>query len=246
MCQGADAGLTPLARAEYICIKICKYILGRNVSGEEPIGEEPLPDTNYRVLRFDELIVQPNRGEETAATLKADGAPPRAQLLGVFVPLIGVSSNVVTVATSWTGEPAPHADQSANLVGVRSRLFDVLARGQEPCSAEGIYTHRWFVVAPDQVQALTEMSVEAWKSSEADTAMRITGFWRCREPNAKGEAVVLMIVNYPSLAAWDESRYWKPKPAHQAQPNRNVWGGLFARRREILRDSWVTVHRLAT
>lgn len=205
-----------------------------------------MPDTNYRVLRFDELIVQPNRGEEIAGTLKADGAPSRAQMLGIFVPLIGVSSNVVTVATSWTGEPTPHAYEGANLVGSRSRLFDVLARGQEPCSAEGIYTHRWFVVAPDQVQALTEMSVEAWKSSEADTAMRIAGFWRCRELNAGGEAVVLMIVNYPSLAAWDESRYWKPKPAHQAQPNRYVWGGLFARRREILRDSWVTVHRLAT
>ncbi|WP_456722236.1 hypothetical protein [Bradyrhizobium sp. USDA 4350] len=202
-----------------------------------------MPDINYRVLRFDELIVQPNRGEEIAATLKAGGAPSHAQMLGVFVPLIGISSNVVTVATSWTGEPAAAAYQHTKVVGVRSRLFDVLARGQAPCAADGIYTHRWFVVAPDQVQALTEMSVEAWKSSEADTAMRIAGFWRCREPNANGEAVVLMIVNYPSLAAWDESRYWKPKPTHQAQPNRDVWGGLFARRREILRDSWVTVHR---
>ena len=38
---------------------------------------------------------------------------------------------------------------------------------------------------------------------------------------------------------------WKPKPQDVAQPNRDQWGGLFAKRREILTDSWVTVHRLA-
>ena len=74
--------------------------------------------------------------------------------------------------------------------------------------------------------------------------MRIAGFWRCRDLNANGQAVVLMIVYYPSLAAWDASRYWKPKPKEQLQPNRNVWGGLFAQRRDILMDSWVSVHRL--
>ncbi|MFB9269615.1 hypothetical protein ACFFWD_41985 [Bradyrhizobium erythrophlei] len=204
-----------------------------------------MPDMNYRVLRFDELAVERNRGEDIANAIKADGPPPNAHVLGIFLPMIGVSSNVITVATNWTGEPAPHSYRNAQILDVRSRVFDTLARGQAPCSADGIYTHRWFVVAPSQVQALTELSVAAWRSSEADTGMRIAGFWRDRQANANGEAVVLMIVHYPSLAAWDESRYWKPKPTHQAQPNRSVWGGLFAQRRDILLDSWVTVHRLA-
>ncbi|WP_407165001.1 hypothetical protein [Bradyrhizobium sp. ORS 111] len=204
-----------------------------------------MSDINYRILRFDELVVQPNRGEDVARAIKANGPPPSAQLLGVFQPLIGVSSNIVTVVTNWTGEPAPHCYENAATRSVRSRVFDTLARGQMPCTADGIYTHRWFVVAPDQVQALTALSAEAWRSSEADTGMRIAGFWNCRQPTADGAALVLMIVNYPSLTAWDESRYWKPKPEHQAQPNRDVWGGLFARRREILLDSWVTVHQLA-
>ncbi|KWV50017.1 hypothetical protein AS156_14690 [Bradyrhizobium macuxiense] len=203
-----------------------------------------MPDTNYRVLRFDELVVQPNHGEDVAKAVRSAGAPRNAQLLGVFQPLIGVSSNIVTVVTNWTGEPPPPYENT-QIRDVRSRLFDTLARGQTPCTASGIYTHRWFVVAPDQVQTLTELSVEAWRSSESDTGMRIAGFWHCRQPTANGEALVLMIVNYPSLTAWDESRYWKPKPEHQAQPNREVWGGLFARRRNILRDSWVTVHQLA-
>ena len=204
-----------------------------------------MPGTNFCALRFDELTVQRNQGEDVARAIRADGAPREAQMLGVFLPLIGVSSNIVSVVTNWTGEPAADASRHPHIVGVRSRRFDTLARGQAPCDADGIYTHRWFVVAPDQVQALTEISVEAWRTSEADTGMRIAGFWRDREPARDGHAVVLMIVNYPSLAAWDESRYWKPKPEHQAQANRNVWGALFARRREILLDSWVTVHRLA-
>jgi hypothetical protein len=203
-----------------------------------------LSDMNYRALRFDELTVQRNRGEDVAKHIKANGAAG-SQTLGVWLPMIGVSTNVVSVITNWTGEPQAAAYKDDKIVGVRTRVFDTLARGQQPCTADGIYTHRWFIVAPDNVQALTDMSVEAWKSSEEDTEMRIAGFWRCRELNANGEAIVLMIVYYPSLAAWDASRYWKPKPADQVQPNRNVWGGLFAQRRDILLDSWVSVHRLA-
>ena len=199
---------------------------------------------NFHALRFDELTVQRNRGEDVARQIKANGASDGSQTLGVWLPMIGVSTNVVTVITTWTGEPTAAAYKSELITGVRTRLFDTLARGQQPCTSDGIYTHRWFIVAPDNVKTLTETSVEAWKSSEADTEMRIAGLWRCRELNANGEAVVLMIVYYPSLAAWDASRYWKPKPADQVQPNRNVWGGLFAQRRDILLDSWVTVHRL--
>jgi hypothetical protein len=199
---------------------------------------------NYRALRFDELTVQRNCGEDVAKHIKANGAAG-SQTLGVWLPMIGVSTNVVSVITNWTGEPQAAAYKDDQIVSVRTRLFDTLARGQQPCTAEGAYTHRWFIVAPDNVQALTDMSVEAWKTMETDTEARIAGFWRCRELNANGEAVVLMIVYYPSLAVWDASRYWKPKPTDQAQPNRNVWGGLFAQRRDILLDSWVTVHRLA-
>jgi hypothetical protein len=203
-----------------------------------------LSDPNYRALRFDELSVERNRGEEVAKAIKANGSEG-SQTLGVFLPMIGVSTNVVSVITNWTGEP-PKADyKDEKITGVRTRLFDTLARGQTPCTADGIYTHRWFMVAPDNVRMLTDTSVEAWKTMEADTDARIAGFWLDRQHNAKGEAVVLMIVYYPSLAAWDASRYWKPTPKGELQPNRNVWGSLFAQRRDILLDSWVSVHRLA-
>lgn len=203
-----------------------------------------MSDLNYRVLRFDELEVQPNRGEDIAKAIKANGAAG-SQTLGVFLPMIGVSANVVTAISNWTGEPPAATWKDGMITGVRTRLFDTLARGQTPCTADGIYTHRWFMVAPEHVQTLTDISVEAWKTMEEDSDARIAGFWLDRERNAKGEAVVLMIVYYPSLAIWDATRYWKPKPKEHAQPNRDTWGGLFAKRREIVLDSYVTVHRLA-
>ena len=46
--------------------------------------------------------------------------------------------------------------------------------------------------------------------------------------SADQKVVATLYVYYPSLAAWDASRYWKPLPKGEAQPNRNVWGGLFA------------------
>lgn len=202
-----------------------------------------MSDMNYRALRFDELTVQRNRGEEVAKAIKANSVGEHP--LGIFIPMIGVSANVVTAVTNWAEEPAGAAYKDDRIASVRTRLFDTLARGQQPCTADGIYTHRWFMVAPENVGTLTDTSVEAWKTMEADTDARIAGFWLDRERNAKGQAVVLMIVYYPSLAAWDASRYWKPKPKDEAQPNRDTWGGLFARRREILLDSLVTVHRLA-
>lgn len=203
-----------------------------------------MSDLNYRVLRFDEITAQRNRGEEVAKGIKNSGVEG-SQMLGVFIPMIGVSVNVTTTITNWTGEPNAPAYKDDKIVRVRTRLFDTLARGQAPCTADGIYTHRWFIVKPEDVGTLTDMSVEAWKTMEADSEARIAGFWLDRERNANGEAVVLMIVYYPSLAIWDATRYWKPKPKEVAQPNRDTWGGLFAQRAEVRLDSWVTVHRLA-
>jgi hypothetical protein len=195
------------------------------------------------MLRFDEIAVERNRAEEVARSIKANGAGE--QTLGVWLPMIGLSVNTVTAIGNWSKEP-PAADyKSPHVKSVRTRLFDTLARGQAPCTADGVYTHRWFMCAPENVKRLTDISVEAWPAMESDTTARIAGFWLDRERNAKGEAVVLMIVYYPDLAAWEGSRYWRPLPKGESQPNRNVWGGLFDQRREITLDSYVTVHRLA-
>jgi hypothetical protein len=202
---------------------------------------------SYRVLRLDELSVKPNRAEEVASAARGNSVQG-CQLTGVWLPLIGVSINTVTIATNWMQDPpvstnvAPNSDA---VVCTRTRLFDVLARGQTACDPAkgGIYTHRWFVVKTGDVDHLTQSSVDAWKYSEVDTEMRIAGFWRLREPSTDDTATILMIVHYPDLTAWEASRFWRPKPTDAVQPNRDVWGEMFRKRRDITLNSWVTVHR---
>jgi hypothetical protein len=203
--------------------------------------------STYRVLRLDEVSVKPNRAEEVASAARANSVQG-CQLTGVWLPLIGISTNTVTIATNWMQDPPAStrvAPPSDAIINVRTRLFDVLARGQNACDPAkgGIYTHRWFVVRSANVDQLTQSSMDAWTYSEADTEMRIAGFWRSREPSQDDTATILMIVYYPDLTAWEASRFWKPKPAGANQPNREVWGSMFRKRRDITLNSWVTVHR---
>ena len=202
------------------------------------IKEQPLSDMNYRALRFDEITVQRNRGEEVAKAIKANGVGG-SQTLGVWLPMIGVSANVVTADQQLDRRAAGRRLQGRQIVErPHPPVRHARARPDSPAPPTASTPTAGSWCAPDNVKTLTDTSVEAWKTMEADTEARIAGFWLDRERNAKGEAVVLMIVYYPSLAAWDASRYWKPKPKEHVQPNRNVWGGLFAQRRDILLD-WV-------
>jgi hypothetical protein len=205
-------------------------------------------DTPFRFLRFDELSTRQNQADAVAKQqLAARKTSGDGTSLGVFLPMIGVSNNTVTTGTLWTAEPPAPPAAGNDVARVKTRSFEMLTRGQKPCDAyaPGIFTHRWFVVRPENVQRMTDSSVEAWKSSEEDTEMRVVGFWLDRESGPNGEATILMIVYYPDLAAWDASRYWKPLPKGQDQPHRHLWGELFRQRREITLDSWVSVHRLA-
>ena len=47
---------------------------------------------------------------------------------------------------------------------------------------------------------------------------------------------------YPSLTHWEQSRFWNSAAAGPDQAQRAKWGALFARRRQMLFDTWVTVH----
>ena len=81
-----------------------------------------MPDTNFRVLRFDEIAVGQNRAEAVARTIRAGNSGE--QTLGVWLPMIGMSVNTVTAITNWSTEP-PKADyNSPHIKSVRTRLFD--------------------------------------------------------------------------------------------------------------------------
>ena len=205
-------------------------------------------------LRYDELRTAPNAWQAVAdrqnaarPALVAQGGTP----FGVWLPQIGPSINTVVVASLWpAGSPTlPDAGAPADdaaVVGRHSRLFDPLARGDTPPSPVrgGIHTHRWFVLREADVARLVALTLPAWEAMEADSAARIEGLWQCREAGPDGVATLLMLVWYPSLAEWEATRFWRPKPPDAAQPNRDAWTEAFRARRDLLLDSWVTIQRL--
>jgi hypothetical protein len=208
-----------------------------------------------RTLRYDELRTAPNAWQAVADRQKAAAAAsPGAQggaLFGVWLPQIGPSINTVVVASTWAGEPpaptgAGLAASDPAVAGERSRVFDPLARGAAPPSPArgGIHTHRWFVLRDGDVARLVALTLPAWEAMEADSAARIEGLWRCRDLDAGGVATLLMLVWYPGLAEWEATRFWRPRPASAAQPNRDAWAEAFRARRDLLLDSWVTIQRL--
>lgn len=206
------------------------------------------------MLRYDELRTAPNAWQAVADRQNAAAAALGAQggaLFGVWLPQIGPSINTVVVASTWEGDPpdSPGAGlltADAAVVGQRSRVFEPLARGAvpPPPARGGIHTHRWFVLRAADVARLVALTLPAWEAMEADSAARIEGLWRCRETAPDGLATLLMLVWYPSLAEWEATRFWRPKPADAAQPNRDTWAEAFRQRRDLLLDSWVTIQRL--
>jgi hypothetical protein len=208
-----------------------------------------------RVLRYDELRTAPNAWQAVADRQKAAVAALAAQggaLFGVWLPQIGRSINTVVVASTWEGEPpasagAGLAASDPEVVGQRSRVFDLLARGHAPPSLArgGIHTHRWFVLREGDVARLVALTLPAWDAMDADSAARIEGLWRCREVEAGGVVTLLMLVWYPDLAEWEATHFWHARPASAAQPNRDAWAEAFRERRELLLDSAATVQRLS-
>lgn len=192
------------------------------------------------LLRFEEFTAQPRRAAALQAKL---GAVPGGRMFGLWRAQIGPSMNRVTRASLWPDEPpgTPEAEDP-DVVHVNTRVLTILTRGETPPDPArgGIVTHRWFILPPDNVSEMVAITTEAWTGFEGDTGSEPLGLWQDR---AEGEpAHVLLMTWYPSLAHWEQSRFWNSGTAGPDQAQRAKWGALFARRRAMLLDTWVTVH----
>lgn len=192
------------------------------------------------LLRFEEFTARPRR----AAALQAKLATvPGGRLFGLWRAQIGPSANRVTRASLWSGDPPPTPEaRDADVVHVNNRVLTILTRGETPPDPArgGIVTHRWFILPPQHVAEMVAITTEAWQGFEGDTGSEPLGLWQDR---AEGEpAHVLLMTWYPSLSHWEQSRFWNSGAAGPDQAQRARWGALFARRRDLLLDTWVTVH----
>jgi hypothetical protein len=192
------------------------------------------------LLRFEEFSARPGRAAALQARLRE---VPGGRLFGLWRAQIGASMNLVTRASLWPGEPPPAPERAdPDVAALRLRVLGILARGETPPDPArgGIVTHRWFLLPAERVAEMVAITTEAWEGFEGDTGSEPLGLWQDRAEAAP--AHVLLMTWYPSLAAWEQSRFWNAAAAGANQAQRARWGALFARRREMLHDTWVTVH----
>jgi hypothetical protein len=196
--------------------------------------------TPMTLLRFEEFTAHPRRAAALQATLRD---VPGGRMFGLWRAQIGPSMNLVTRASLWSGEPAPAPGAAdPDVASLRTRVLTILTRGETPPDPArgGIVTHRWFILPAGRVAEMVAITTEAWTGFEGDTGSEPLGLWQDRDQ--RDPAHVLLMTWYPSLAAWEGSRFWNAAAAGPDQARRAQWGALFARRRDMLLDTWVTVH----
>lgn len=192
------------------------------------------------LLRFEEFTARPGRAAALRDRLRE---VPGGRIFGLWRAQIGPSMNLVTRASLWPAEPPPAPEAGdPDVAALRTRVLTILTRGEAPPdpARAGIVTHRWFVLPPDRVAEMVAITTEAWVGFEGDTGSEPLGLWQDRA--AADPAHVLLMTWYPSLTAWEQSRFWQAAPGSERQAQRARWGALFARRRDMLLDTWVTVH----
>ena len=150
------------------------------------------------------------------ATLQTSGGT----LYGLWAPLFGLASNQVVMMTQWAvhDRSVPTVTETLmaveGIVHVESHLVVPTVRPttSAPPHKPGLYVHRWFLVAPQHVEEVVELSARAWETFEQTFHVEIIGFFRTlREDTEEAE---LMLLNwYPNLAAWETSRQVERVPA---------------------------------
>ena len=131
-------------------------------------------------------------------------------VVGLFFPQLGFASNEAVLLLRW--RDAAHADQAAIAIdAVEVRARDRLTATLRPADGDapkpgGVYVHRWFTVAPDNVPTFIDLSGQAWPSFEAGFDTNIFGLFRAREPAPNGDVRMLLLTRYADHGVWEASR----------------------------------------
>jgi hypothetical protein len=170
------------------------------------------------------LTTSGNAWRQWAQALDHGGiAPLEARggtLYGLWAPLFGLASNQVVMMTQWAAPAGVvHTVTETSMavegmVHVESHVVVPTVRPttSAPPQKPGLYVHRWFLVEPQHVEEVVELSATAWDTFEQRFDVEIIGCFRTLREDT--EAAELMLLTwYPNLAAWETSRQFDQVPA---------------------------------
>jgi hypothetical protein len=144
------------------------------------------------------------------------------EVVGLFSPQLGFAANEGALLLRWPAglagaQPALKVGQLTS----RDRLFATLRPTADDLPKPGgIYVHRWFTVAPANVDTFVDLSGQAWPSFEAGFDTNIFGLFRAEAPAANGDVRMLLLTRYADHGVWEASRQPAPK-AREAFGNRH-------------------------
>ena len=132
------------------------------------------------------------------------------EALGLFSPQLGFAANEAILLVRWPDET--RADPSVIAIdNVQIRSRDRLTATLRPADTDtpkpgGIYVHRWFTVAPANVETFVGLSGQAWPSFEGGFDTNIFGLFRAQDPAPGGDARMLLLTRYADHGVWEASR----------------------------------------
>ena len=149
------------------------------------------------------------RAQMTSRVLPAIRAAG-GQGLGLFSPQLGFAANEAVLLVRWP-DAARAGAAVIDIENVQLRSRDHLTATLRPADGDaprpgGIYVHRWFTVAPADVETFIGLSGQAWPSFEAGFDTNIFGLFRAQEPAPNGDACMLLLTRYADHGVWEASR----------------------------------------
>lgn len=168
----------------------------------------------------------------------------------LFAGVIGIAADEGMLVRAWPDVEAlaNNAARTLTVEGLVESRVDVLQPTVRPTgtaapTAPGVYAHRWFWVRKQDQDEFVRLSEEGvWPFFEAD-GCEIIGLWRDIAPG--GDARLLLITRYLSVAHWERTRTQAPEPPPGADPQLYEQARQAVRRRaELTERSIVRLTRI--
>jgi hypothetical protein len=165
---------------------------------------------------YDYLTVRLERGPAARARfVEAAKAAGLGAPAGLFAAQLGwEAAQVALLVRRPDGQPriGPSLAALAAAPEVKSAAFQVLTptvrpREGDQLAAGGVYVHRWFEVAPRDVETFVALSAQAWPDFEARFEAHIFGLFELEasaDPAASRR--LLLVTRYASHGVWEDSR----------------------------------------
>lgn len=195
------------------------------------------------------VTVRPHGTAEAVGRLRGpvaeDVAAAGGVLWGVFTPQIGLASDTVVLMVGWPSGPPPGGVEIAPggaIRGVTRSRWSPTVRPTDtaPLTGRGVYAHRTFRIAGDDLEEFVSLSEQAWPSFEEAFGARICGLFRRADPLTADHTEMLLVTRYPDLATWERSR-----PRRTDDPALAATRELFVRRHALTRSTIVVTTELA-